>query len=146
MPITKKKSDILSADSDSAKANGVLRFVTATLTNAADDLSGSTFRIASLPSCAVLDALTGFQVQNWGFADIRIGTAGNPAALVSVLKSAGNVVNPIVRFDAKHGQPLWQALGLADDPGGMIDLFAHAIANATGAGSMKVEIAYRWRG
>jgi hypothetical protein len=146
MPITNKKSDILSADPDSAKANGVLRFVAATLTNAADDLLGSKFKIASLPSCAVLDALTGFQVQNWGFADIRIGTAGNPAALVSVLKSAGNVVNPIARFDAKHGQPLWQALGLADDPGGMIDLYAHAIANATGAGSMKVEIAYRWRG
>ena len=30
MPITNKKSDILSADPDSAKANGVLRFVTAT--------------------------------------------------------------------------------------------------------------------
>ena len=146
MPITNKKSDILSADPDSAKANGVLRFVAATLTNAADDLLGSKFKIASLPSCAVLDALTGFQVQNWGFADIRIGTAGNPAALVSVLKSAGNVVNPIERFDAKHGKPLWNALGMADDPGCMIDLYAHAIANATGAGSMKVEIAYRWRG
>lgn len=48
MPITNKKSDILSADPDSAKANGVLRFVTATLTNAADDLLG---RNSRSPAC-----------------------------------------------------------------------------------------------
>lgn len=146
MPIVKKKSDILSADPDIAKANGYARCIAATLTNAADDLSGSTYRIGSLPSCAVLDARTAFQVQNWGFAAIRIGTAANPAALVSVLKSAGNVVSPIVQFDARHGLPLWSVLGLAEDPGGMIDLYAHAIANATAAGSMLVEIHYRWRG
>ena len=63
-------------------------------------------------------------------------------ALVSVLKSAGNTVSPIAFGDANHGKALWEVVGLAADPGGVISIYAHAIANATGAGSMPFRIEY----
>lgn len=116
-----------------------------TVANAADDLSGSKYELGDFPSDCTIDHLTQFHVQNWGFADIRIGTRTDPAALVSVLKTAGNIATPMTIFDAKWNKLLWQQLGLAADPKGTIRLYAHAIANATGAGSMLCHIAYRYR-
>jgi len=145
MAIVKGKSDILSADADPAKARGRPIVTTFTVTNAATDSNTSRYHLCDLPSCAILDARTAFQVQNWGFAAIRIGTYDDVDALVAVLKSAGNVVSPVVQFDAKHGKPLWEVLGLAADPGGQIGLYAHAIADSTGAGSMMGEVHYRFR-
>ena len=145
MAVVSKKSDLTTGEIDPARARGAVIAAAFTATNAADDSSGSTFHLANLPSCAILDARTGFQVQNWGFATVSIGTLTDVDALVQVLKSAGNVVAPVVQFDAKHGLPLWQALGLAADPGGNIAIYAHAIAAATGAGSMKGEFHYRFR-
>jgi len=84
-------------------------------------------------------------VSGWGFAAVRIGTKTDVDALVAVVTSAAAVVNPVAIGDAKHGVPLWQVLGLAADPGGNIGLWAHAIANATGAGSLKGKFAYRYR-
>lgn len=51
-------------------------------------------------------------------------------------------VAPIANGDANHGKRLWEVLGLASDPGGMIALWKHAAANATGAGSMPFAIHY----
>lgn len=145
MAIVKGKSDLMTAESDPAKHRGRPIVATFTVGNAATDNSGSSYHLCDLPSCAILDASTAFQVQNWGFAAIRVGTRTDVDALVSVLKSAGNVVSPVVQFDAKHGKPLWEVLGLASDPGGNIGLYAHAIADATGAGTMLGEIHYRFR-
>lgn len=145
MAIVKGKSDLTTGEPDPAKHRGRPIVATFTVTNAATDSNTSSFHLCDLPSCAILDASTAFQVQNWGFADIRIGTQTDVDALVSVLKSAGNVVSPVVQFDAKHGKPLWEVLGLAADPGGNIGLYAHAVANATGAGSMMGEVHYRFR-
>jgi hypothetical protein len=76
---------------------------------------------------------------------VNIGTKANPTALVTVLKSAGTYVTPLTRGDAKHGLPLWQALGMAADPGGTISLYAQGPAAAASAGTMKGEIAYLYR-
>jgi hypothetical protein len=145
MAIVKVKSDLTSGEPDPAQHRGRPIVAAFTVTNAATDSNGSRYHLVDLPSCAILDARTAFQVQNWGFAAIRVGTQTDVDALVSVLKSAGNVVSPVVQFDAKHGKPLWEVLGLASDPGGNIGLFAHAIADATGAGTMLGEIHYRFR-
>lgn len=145
MPVTYNKSNLFGADVDPAKARGRPICAAFTQTNAADDSSGSTFLLAKLPSEAILDSRTAFQVENWGFATVNIGTADDIDALGTVLKSAGNVYSPIAFGDARHGLPLWEALGLAANPGGEIALYAHASANATGAGSMKGEIHYRFR-
>jgi hypothetical protein len=152
MPVVKKKSDLFADRSldqvvpDPARARGRPICATFTVTNAADDSSGSTYHLCDIPADAILDSRTAFQVQNTGFAAIRVGTLGDVDALVAVLKSAGNVVSPVAFGDAKHGLPAWQALGLAAAPeNGVISLYQHAIANATGAGSMKGEVHYRFR-
>ena len=145
MPVVKVKSDLTTGETDPARARGRPIVAAGTVINGASDSANSSYHLANLPSCAILDARTAFQVQNWGFATVSIGTASDIDALVSVLKSAGNVVSPVVQFDAKHGLPLWQVLGLAADPGGDIGIYAHGPANATGAGSMKYEFHYRFR-
>ena len=90
----------------------------------------------------VLGDRTAFDVENWGFAAIRIGTVDDVDALAAVLKSAGNTVSPIAFGDANHGKALWEVVGLAADPGGLIGIYAHAIAAATGAGSMPFRFEY----
>lgn len=120
---------------------------TGSVANAATDSQGSTYKLVELPSECVLRPDTAFHVANWGYADIRIGTLSDPVVLASVLKSAGNTVSPIVAGDtAKHGKYLWQVLGLAADPGGLIGLYAHgSVANAVAAGSMLFTISYLFR-
>jgi len=145
MPIVKKKSDWHGDTVDPARQKGRPIVAALTQTNAADDLSGSTFHLIDLPSDCILDRATQFQVQNWGFAAIRVGTRTDPEALISQTKATENVVTPVAKFGADHGKPLWEVLGLAANPGGTIGLYAHAIANATGAGSMLAEIHYRYR-
>lgn len=121
---------------------GILRIATGTVANAADDSTLSSYHLVDLPAQCYLHPDTFFDVENWGFAAIRIGTATDVDALVSVLKSAGNQVDPIAKGDANHGKQLWEVLGLAENPGGYIGLYAHAIAGATGAGSMPFQIHY----
>ena len=138
--------DSTSVEPDPARARGRPIVAAGSVANGASDSSGSTYHLADLPSDCILDSATGFQVENWGFAAIRLGTRSDVDALASVLKSAGTVVSPIVKYAAaSHGKPLWEVLGLADDPGGTIGIYAHAIADATGAGSMAFEIHYRYR-
>ncbi len=116
--------------------------VQGTVTNASTDSNLSKWHLADLPSFAVLGDRTAFDVENWGFAAIRIGTFDDVDALVAVLKSAGNTVSPVAFGDTTHGKALWEVLGLASDPGGLIGIYAHAIANATDAGSMPFRIEY----
>lgn len=152
MPIVKVTSDLVkdynnpaSREADPAKVRGRPIVAAGRVANAASDLSGSKYHLIDLPSAAILDSATAFQVQNTGFAAIRIGTETDVAALVSVLKADGNVVSPVTKFGTAHGKPLWELFGLPSDPGGTIGIYQHAIANATAAGSMLFEIHYRFR-
>lgn len=121
---------------DSKRVRGRIKVAVGSVSNAADDSSGSTYLLARIPSHAIMLPRTQFDVENTGFAAIRIGTLTDVDALVAVLKSAGNTVTPFAFGDANHGKELWEVLGLAADPGGMIGIYQHAIAGATGAGSM----------
>lgn len=150
MAVVKEQSDLFpdrmagAAIPDPARARGRSICATGTVANGATDSSLSTYHLCDLPADAILDSRTAFDVENWGFAAIRIGTFSDVDALVSVLKSAGNTVSPVAFGDAKHGLPLWQVLGLAAPPNNnVIGLYAHAIAGATGAGSMPFEVHYR---
>jgi len=127
---------------DYLEASGRTYTATGTVTNAADDSSGSTFRLCDVPSDAILDEDTFFKVDGWGFASIRIGTLETVDALVSAARSAAVNQRPVGLGDANHGKRLWELLGLAEDPGGKIALYAHAVANATGAGDMPFRV--RW--
>lgn len=144
MPVVNGKSDLFAGDVDPARARGRPITVQFTVTNAADDSSGSTYLLCRLPSYAILTASTTFKADTWGFATTSIGTLTDVDALFQALKNAAHA--PITRNGTgQHGVPLWQLLGLASDPGGEIALYAHAIANATGAGSMRGEIHYLFR-
>lgn len=149
MPIVHKLSNLIhdhydqtSVPPDPVVARGNLIMATGLVLNAADDLSGSTFHLVDIPSDVILHEDTFFDVQNWGFAQVVIGTLSDTTALVNVAKAAGNTVTPIAIGDANHGKRLWEVLGLAVNPGGLISLYAHAAANATGAGNMPFRVAY----
>lgn len=143
MPVRNKKSDLYDSDQDPAKARGRPIVITFTATNAADDDAGSTFVLCELPSYAILDANTTITADTWGYATTQIGIPGALTGLVNAARNAAHV--PVTRNGALHGLPLWQAMGLSADPGGMIPLIATAPANATGAGTMRGEIHYRFR-
>lgn len=148
MPIYDETSDLYRDHlADEAPREAILTkgrhyAATGTVANAADALNGSKFKLCELPAECILHEETFFDVENWGFAAIRIGTEADPTALVSQLKSAETVAEPIAIGDANHGLRLWEVLGLAENPGGMIPIYAHAIADATGAGSMPFRMSY----
>lgn len=152
MPIVNTKSNLIAdymagqpaAEPELARGRPIV--ATGTVANAATDLSGSKYHLADLPADCLLDPRTAFDVENWGYAAIRIGTEDDVDALSAVLKSAGNTVSPVAFGDANHGKRLWEILGLAEAPAnGVIAIYAHGIANATGAGSMPFAIHYIFR-
>lgn len=151
MPIVNETSDLFadptSGDTpDPARARGRAICAAGTVENAADDLNGSTYHLCDLPADAILDSRTAFHVENTGFAAIRIGTLDDEEALVAQTKATEDVVQPIAFGDANHGKPVWEVLGLEAAPeSGVVSLYQHAIANATGAGSLKFEVHYRFR-
>lgn len=151
MPVRlNKPSDLITdprfdqAPPDPARARGRNLVLTGTFANLADDDSGSSFVLGSIPADAILGSATTFVVTNCGYAQIRIGTRANPVALVNQTKITGNVVTPIVIGDSRHGLPASTQLGLAAVPANnMIDIMFTAGANAVGAGSVAYEIHYR---
>lgn len=150
MPVVSGKSNLIhdyqagTTPPDPILVTGKRHIATGKVTNAATDSSGSKYKLVSLPSDCIVTPNTKFFATSWGFAALRVGTFSDVAALASA--AAGVTVTPLTEgADASHGKELWQLLGLAADPGGMIDLYAHAIANATGAGSMNFTIEYIYR-
>lgn len=134
--------DVLLDPPDPEVAKGRLVLATGTLENAASDSNGSKYELARIPANALMHEGTFFDVQAWGFAQVVIGTETDTDAMLDVAKSAANIQQPIAIGDANHGKRLWEILGLSENPGGNISLWAHAEANATGAGSMPFRIAY----
>lgn len=122
------------------------RFIaTGTVANGAADSNLSMYHLIDLPSDCILDEDTAFDVENWGFAQVVIGTQTDTDALLDVARSAATTQRPIAFGDTNHGKELWEVLGLAADPGGEIGIWVHAEANATGAGSMPFQFSYRYR-
>lgn len=142
MAVVNVKSDLFRNEGtsgavvDSKRVRGRIKQAIGTVTNLSTDSNLSTYLLARIPSHAILTERTQFDVENDGFAAIRIGTLTDVDALVSVAKTDGNTVTPIAFGDANHGKELWEVLGLASDPGGDIGIYKHAVANAAGAGSM----------
>lgn len=130
---------------DPLKLKGRLMVATGTVTNEDTDSNTSMYKLIELPSDCYLHEDTFFDVENDGFAQIVIGTRTDTDALVDQTKVTENIVQPIAIGDANHGKELWEILGMAEDPGGFIQLFKHAEADAAAAGSMLFRIVYIWR-
>ncbi|WP_347137525.1 hypothetical protein [Paracoccus sp. SSK6] len=152
MAIVKGQSDLLSnpatmypgADPEIVRGRPIVS--AGKVSNAASDSAGSMYHLVDLPADALLDALTCFKVDGWGFATVSIGTETDIDALITVAKSAGATVTPITRLGATHQKRIWEIVGLAKPPANnIISLFAHGPANATAAGTMLFEIHYRFR-
>lgn len=146
MAIVNLKSSLYRAEQqggaipDPLLVRGRVSVATGRVENAATDSNLSRYKLISLPSRVVLRSGTLFHVENWGFAAVRIGTLATVGALLSVNTSAATSQAPITPIAAAAGNRLWQTLGLAADPNEEIDIFAHAIANATGAGVLRFAI------
>ncbi|KRS15659.1 hypothetical protein [Roseovarius indicus] len=123
-----------------AAQQGEYRALTGTVANASSDSSGSMYHLADVPSDAIVHEDTFFDVENWGFAQIVIGTREDTDALVDQTLATENTVTPFAVGDANHGKTWWEALGMSEDPGGEIGIYIHAEAGATGAGSMPFRI------
>lgn len=149
MAVVNEKSDLITdtyvANSPRPapqRARGVLRNATGTVANATTDSSGSTYHLGDVPSDALVHEDTFFDVAGWGFAQVVIGTLSDTDALVDQTKATEAIVTPFAAGDANHAKAWWEALGLAEDPGGMISIYAHSEAAATGAGSMPFRLSY----
>lgn len=133
--------DLSSTPPDPEKARGRLICATGTVVNGASDSSGSMYHLATLPGRAVVHEDTFFDVEDWGFAQVVIGTKTDTDALVDQTLVTEDIVTPIVAGDANHGKFWWEVLGLSAQPN-QIEIWAHAEAGATGAGSMDFRFAY----
>lgn len=148
MAVVTSKSDLFrdahSMESlvDPLITKGRLIVATGIASNEATDENLSTYRLVELPSDCILVSGTFFDVENWGFAQVVIGTKTDTDALIDQTRATENIVTPIVDGDANHKLRLWETLGMVEDPGGVIALFAHAEATATAAGTMPFRIHY----
>ncbi len=151
MPIVNNRSTIVTdprltePGPDPAFARGDMTVASFSVAAALTDSSGSRYYLLDVPSDCILDFGTTFKVDLWAYADIRIGTRTDPAALASLLRSAGAIVTPLVQFDAKWAKPAWQQLGMAADPRSPIGIYAHAIAAPTVAGTLFGNVRYLFR-
>ena len=153
MPVVQVRSDLFrtqpmlgQATPDPARARGRPIVAQFTVTNLSTDETGSQYLLAELPTDCILAATTWFKVDGWGFATVQIGTRTAPTAIGTVPRATAPYFRPIVEGAAlTHGRYLWEILGLAADPGGLIGIFARGPANATVAGVMTGELNYRYR-
>ena len=140
--LIKDPFDPATTSPDPSAARGRPIISTGTVSNAANGLSGSSYHLMDLPSKCLVHFDSWFKVDGWGYAQVQIGTKDDPDALVDQTTATEAMVTPIEPGDANHGKMLWEVLGLAKDPGGMISLYAHAAADAAGAGVLPFQITY----
>lgn len=123
----------------SAIVNGRNRSLVGTVEIANGDSATSIVVFGSLPSSARIrpssklfyDAITGVN-------SFSLGDASYPAALVNAadIHLAGSASAVSAVDIAKYTQPLWQILGYAADPGGLITLIGTLGFDATAAGTI----------
>lgn len=151
MAIVNKKSSVYAAmaatgmiAATASSAHGVIARVAGTITNDATDNSGSTYLMLAVPASAIILPESAIKTTGWGFAQATIGVAGDTAALLNVTKATGGGTgnNPVVLFDAKWNKPIWKQLGLAADPGTLIELVVSTATDATGAGTIDFDLVF----
>lgn len=126
-----------------ASAKGKTIRVAGTVDCAAEDSNGSTYDIVEIPSSYILLPGSAMHTTAWGFAQAVFGADGVTDALLDVTKATGGATgNGLVTiFDAKWNKPIWQQLGLAEDPG-VVTLKVFAEADATIDGQIKFDLQF----
>jgi hypothetical protein len=124
-------------------SKGVLRVSIDTVGITSTDADGSTYRLARVPSNAVLEsitikneAITGGTDFFLGFYDINDGAAIDADALLGTtsLASAGDIDGLGSINIANFGKEVWELAGLTEDPYKLVDivLTGNTVGTATG--------------
>lgn len=122
-----------------------------TLEIAAADDDTSTYRIARVPSNAVLseitidhDSITGGTDFDLGFYDINEGALIDVDALINTvsLASAGSVDGMGTIDIANKGKEVWELAGLSIDPVKLIDIVLTANTVGSAAGTVTAKVNY----
>lgn len=152
---------------------GFLREVSGFATPLAADAAGSTYQLVRVPSNAKIKSLVFFsEAQGAGKVDLSVyysdstvdgtqvslqglvvpttgasffsGDIDCSSAVAPTEKAFANETNSGSYVYAAINEPLWQALGLASDPGGFFDIVAvvHTTAVTTGTGVLGVSARY----
>jgi hypothetical protein len=159
MPIVDVKSDAVDQGAgalkepvDPIRCRALLRAACGTVANASTDSNGSVYRLATIPSRAILRPETQLDLTGWGYAAATLGvarergavlTANGLAGTITIGALAGALTTPVAKFGLKWGKPLWESCGLAADPGGNLDVVITTAANATGAGVAKFDFVWQ---
>jgi len=157
----------VSINSAGEGGNGILRHIAGSVTAVAADSIDTTYQFVRIPANAKVKHLY-FEsaAQTAGKVDLGVyfATDGNlqkPTSLLAAnavdqdfFATAIDCASAVARADqvnesgtntaAKRNQPLWQAVGLTQDPGGYFDIVATVVTTAitTGTGIMTVECEY----
>lgn len=141
-----------------AKTNGgSVRYIAAEVTIAAGDDDTSTFRIARLPSNAVLKEIKIGCTAITGGTDFNLGIANSPStsgvgaviddnALADALSFASASTFGLDGLKdvavADFDKEIWQLAGLTADPDTTLDIILSAITIGTAAGTVSFKIEY----
>jgi hypothetical protein len=136
---------------DNVRSRAGVRCAVGSVANGSGDSSGSLYRLWRMPAGAILRPETRVDLQTWGYAAVKLGIARADGAVLDddgLLASAtvaglSAASAPIAQFGAKWNKPVWEAAGLAANPGGLIDVVILTVANATGAGSAKFDAVWQ---
>jgi len=130
-------------------AEGILRSVGGFVTAVASDEVASTYRLARVPSNAVVKQVL-FESEAQGAGKVDLGvyrTAADGGAVVDadLFASAIDCASLVVQGDYtnestqyglhERNMPLWQAAGLTSDPGGFLDVVATVVTTAVTTGT-----------
>lgn len=143
---------------NNARLSGAhLRSAVGSATATAGVTTGSTYRLCSVPSNALVREVLVSTVAQGGTSAADVGvyraTAdggavvdadffGSAVSLVSAL-SRSDVTNESTTYTpTKREQPLWQAVGLSSDPGGELDIVLTTTATLTNGGLLSAEVGY----
>lgn len=147
-----------------AGAGGLLKYIDGYVTAAASDGAGTKYIFCRLPSQAIVKKIEiASEAQGAGKVDcgayyaddVRYlaGGSANSGVVIdadffaTAVDLAAKVQPTDITFESgtytfdKWSQPLWQALGLTSDPGGMIDIYLTVVTTDVTTGTGKIHLA-----
>jgi hypothetical protein len=160
--VTTKSTTISNRDAvpqvinDGRLERGTLKSAIGSVTAANGDSIGSKYVLASLPSTAMVRqvllssaAITSAAGSVGVYRNTRDGGAAVSAALFANGASLASVQSDVdvtnqsgTNTPALQEQPLWQAAGLAADPGSALDIAITLTAATTAAGLVSLKVTY----
>lgn len=148
-------------------AGGLLKYADGYVTCAAADAAGTKYLMNRVPSHAIVKRITlANEAQGAGKVDVGVyyaddaryiaGGSANSGVVIdadffsTAVDLAAKVQPTDVTFESgtytfdKWSQPLWQAVGLTSDPGGMLDIVCTVVTTdvTTGTGKLRLATEY----